>query len=206
VRASGTRPKVERAALELFAAKGFDGVSIAEIAAAAGVSQGALYRHHASKEDLAGALFCEAYLRTGAELDAISRAQTSFGGQIGAMVAHVCALYDNDPALFRFMLLVQHDLLSRIGPEQRTPVTVIEGVVRDAVAAEEIAPVDPAAAAAAILGIVLQTATFHVYGRLRGALAGRAAALSAAAVAAVAALGAAASGQPQRRVMTPIGE
>jgi AcrR family transcriptional regulator len=192
VRASGTRPKVERAALELFAAKGFDGVSIAEIAAAAGVSQGALYRHHASKEDLAGALFCEAYLRTGAELDEICGAGTSFGDRVAAMVAHVCALYDNDPALFRFMLLVQHDLLSRVGPEQRTPVTVIEGVVRDAVTAGEIAPVDAAAGAAAILGVVLQTATFHIYGRLCGPLSSRAAALSAAAIAAVAALGSAA--------------
>ena len=199
MRASGTRPKVERAALELFAAKGFDGVSIAEIAAAAGVSQGALYRHHASKEDLAGALFCEAYLRTGAELDAICGARTSFGDRVAAMVAHVCALYDNDPALFRFMLLVQHDLLSRVGPEQRTPVTVIEAVVRDAVMAGEIASIDAAAAAAAILGVVLQTATFHVYGRLRGSLSGRAAALSAAAIAAVAALGSAGLGDAGRR-------
>jgi len=188
VRSSGTRPKVERAALELFAAKGFDGVSIAEIAAAAGVSQGALYRHHASKEDLAGALFCEAYLRTGAELDEIGRARTSFGERVAAMVAHVCALYDHDPALFRFMLLVQHDLLSRIGPEQRTPVTVIEKTVRDAIATGEIAPVDAATAAAVILGVVLQTATFHVYGRLRGPLSAHAAKLGAAAIAAVTAL------------------
>ena len=195
MRASGTRPKVERAALELFAAKGFDGVSIAEIAAAAGVSQGALYRHHASKEDLAAALFCEAYLRTGAELDEICSTRASFGDRVAAMVAHVCALYDSDPALFRFMLLVQHDLLSRIGPDQRTPVTVIEEAVSDAVATGEIAPVDAAAAAAAILGLLLQTATFHVYGRLRGPLSGRAAGLSAAAVAAVAAL---ASAAPRR--------
>ena len=53
MRSSGAKERVERAATELFAAKGIDGVSIAEIAALAGVSQGALYRHYASKEDLA---------------------------------------------------------------------------------------------------------------------------------------------------------
>src|SRR6202035_2229024 len=136
---------------------------------------------------------------TGAELDEISRGQTSFGDRVAAMVAHVCALYDNDPALFRFMLLVQHDLLSRVGPEQRTPVTVVEDVVRQAAASGEIAPVDATAAAAAILGVVLQTATFHVYGRLRGSLSGRAPALSAAAIAAVAALGSAGLGDAGRR-------
>jgi len=38
MRSIGARGKVERAALDLFAAEGIDGVSIAEIAAAAGVS------------------------------------------------------------------------------------------------------------------------------------------------------------------------
>jgi AcrR family transcriptional regulator len=38
-------------------------VSIAEIAAAAGVSQGALYRHYPRKEELAWALFSTAFCR-----------------------------------------------------------------------------------------------------------------------------------------------
>jgi len=49
---TGVKDKVDEPAVGLFAAHGVDGVSIAEIAAAAGVSQGALYRHHASKEEL----------------------------------------------------------------------------------------------------------------------------------------------------------
>src|SRR5215471_10547544 len=114
-RSVGVRAKVERAAVELFAAKGIDGASIAEIAAAAGVSQGALYRHYRSKEELASTLFATAYRRTGAELDAIRSSRSGFAAQVAAMVTHFCALYDNDPALFRFMLIAQHDLLPRIG-------------------------------------------------------------------------------------------
>src|SRR5205814_2454075 len=83
-RSTGVKEKVERAAIELFAAKGVDGVSIGEIAALAGVSQGALYRHYPSKEDLAGSLFSAAYLRTGAELDAIAAGQLGLPGRIGA--------------------------------------------------------------------------------------------------------------------------
>jgi len=55
--------RVDRAAVELFAARGVDGVSIADIASAAGASQGALYRHYRSKDALAAQLFTEAYLR-----------------------------------------------------------------------------------------------------------------------------------------------
>ena len=40
--------------MDLFAANGFDGVSIADIAAAAGVSQGALYRHYRAKKNSPG--------------------------------------------------------------------------------------------------------------------------------------------------------
>jgi AcrR family transcriptional regulator len=188
VRAAGVKAKVDRAATELFAAHGIDGVSIADIAAAAGVSQGALYRHYRSKVELAANLFSSAYRRTGAELAAIHAAETGFAARIAAMVAHFCALYDSDAALFRFMLISQHDLLPRIGDDDPTPVAAIEAAVTDGIAAGEIGAVDPAMAAASIMGVVLQTALFHIYGRIAGRLALRAPALARAAVAAVAAL------------------
>src|ERR687887_1822196 len=97
-RAVGVKAKVERAALELFAANGLDGVSIADIAAAAGVSQGALYRHYASKEELAWTLFSTAYLRTGKELDALRAGHPGLEPGITAIVGHFCAIYDDDPA------------------------------------------------------------------------------------------------------------
>jgi AcrR family transcriptional regulator len=188
MRSTGVRTKVERAALDLFAEKGVDGVSIAEIAQAAGVSQGALYRHHPSKEELAWALFSTAYVRTGAELDAIRAREPDFPARIAAMVRHFCALYDSDPALFRFMLIAQHDLLPRVGREQRTPVDAVADAVGDAVRNGEIGSVDPEAAAAVVMGVMLQTAVFHIYGRLHGRLAAQAPSLARAAIAAVAAL------------------
>lgn len=188
-RSTKAKARVERAAIELFAAKGVDGVSIGEVAALAGVSQGALYRHYPGKEDLAWSLFSTAYLRTGAELAEIRGREPDFRARVGAMVAHFCALYDRDPALFRFMLIAQHNLLPRVRPDQRTPVDEVAETVGDAVRAGEIAPVNPLAAAAAILGVILQTAVFHIYGRLQDALSPRAPSLARAAIAAVEALG-----------------
>lgn len=187
-RAIGVKLKVERAAIELFAVTGVDGVSIAEIAEAAGVSQGALYRHYRSKDQLAETLFAAAYRRHGAELEAIRAACNGFSARLAAMVAHFCALYDRDPALFRFLLLAQHNFLPRLGVEPNPPVAAIARTVAEGIAAGEIAPVDPALGAAAIMGIVLQTATFHLYGRVTGPLSPRAPALARAAVAAVRAL------------------
>ena len=188
MRATGVKGRVERAAVDLFAARGVDGVSIADIAGAAGVSQGALYRHYPSKDELAAELFKLAYRRTGEELATIGAAQSDFTARIGAMIEHFCVLYDRDPALFRFMLIAQHELLPGIDDAGTTPVAAIEKAIADAAATGEIAAIDVALATAAIMGIVLQTAVFHLYGRIAGPLAPRAPALTRAAIAAVAAL------------------
>jgi AcrR family transcriptional regulator len=187
-RSAGVKTKVERAAVDLFAAKGFDGVSIVDIATAAGVSQGALYRHYPSKEELGWALFSTAYLRTGEELDRIRTGEAEFKAAVMAMIAHFCALYDEDPALFRFMLITQHGFLPRIPSGSRTPVDAVADLVSDAVAKNRLKPIDPALGAAVIMGVILQSATFHIYGRLGGSLGARAPALARAAIAAVAAL------------------
>src|SRR5436305_2076070 len=123
-RSTGVKDRVERAATELFAASGVDGVSSGEIASLAGVSQGALYRDYPSKEDLAWALFSTAYLRTGVELDEIRVREPGFRDRVAAMTAHFCALYDDDPALFRFMLIAQHNMLPRV----RVPRVTVDAI------------------------------------------------------------------------------
>ena len=183
------KAQVERSAIELFAARGIDGVSIGEVAAHAGVSQGALYRHYPGKDELAQSLFAAAYRRIGAELDQIRAAAPDLAAQLRGMVGHFCALYDSDPALFRFLLLAQHNFLPHLAQEPHQPPAVLARMVGEAVDRGELAPVEPALGAAAIMGIVLQAATFHLYGRITGPLPSRAEALSRAGLAALKALG-----------------
>lgn len=52
VPAAQTRERLLRAAADAFAERGYDGTRVAEIASAAGVSNGAIYAHFASKADL----------------------------------------------------------------------------------------------------------------------------------------------------------
>ncbi|MEO3794773.1 TetR/AcrR family transcriptional regulator [Nonomuraea sp. B10E15] len=52
VTAAETRERLLRAAADAFAERGYDGTRVADIAAAAGVSNGALYAHFGSKADL----------------------------------------------------------------------------------------------------------------------------------------------------------
>ncbi|MEU6408889.1 helix-turn-helix domain-containing protein [Microbispora sp. NPDC046933] len=52
VTAAETRERLLRAAVDVFARRGYDGTRVADIAAAAGVSNGALYAHFGSKAEL----------------------------------------------------------------------------------------------------------------------------------------------------------
>src|SRR5256885_3470589 len=52
VTAAETRERLLRAAADVFAERGYEGTRVADIAAAAGVSNGALYAHFGSKAEL----------------------------------------------------------------------------------------------------------------------------------------------------------
>ena len=47
-----TKDKIFDAALDLFAERGYDGVSIRDIAAAVGIKESSIYKHYASKAEI----------------------------------------------------------------------------------------------------------------------------------------------------------
>jgi len=164
------KPLMERAALRLFVEKGVDGTSIRDVAAAAGVSEGALYRHYESKDALVWALFADSFVAFARKLDALQGGAADTRAKIAAMIRGVCAFHDAEPLLFRFLLFVQHGQLERVTPDMPNPIDIIAEVVRGGIAAGDIPPTDPELATAMIVGLVLQPATFAAYGRLTGPL------------------------------------
>jgi AcrR family transcriptional regulator len=52
-----TKEKIFDAAVDLFAERGYDSVSIRDIAAAVGITEGAVYRHYSGKEEVLDAIF-----------------------------------------------------------------------------------------------------------------------------------------------------
>ena len=66
-----SQQKIEAAALELFAKRGFHNTSISAIAKAAGVSKGLLYNYYDSKDDLLYQLITGAIEDTGGDIEAM---------------------------------------------------------------------------------------------------------------------------------------
>lgn len=160
------KARVERTALELFSRNGVDGVSIKQIASAAGVSEGAMYRHYTGKEALAAALFDTIHARLYALIEAELEKTTDLKSSVEGVVKVYCAAADEDVDLFAYHLTHMY----KYGPQSREgrpdPVSLVVKRIRKAITDGDIPKNDPEVLAAAALGVVLQSAAHMLSGRL----------------------------------------
>jgi len=165
-RFTNTRDRIEDAALALFVQKGVTDTTVRDIARALDLSEGALYRHFSSKEDLVWQLFERHYVAFATELRTLADSVSTTREKLAVMIRGFCRAHDDHPARFHFLLFVQHGQLSKLHSGMLTPVDAVRAVVSDGIAAGEI-PAQPAdLATALVFGVVLQPMQFAAYGRL----------------------------------------
>jgi len=152
--------------MRLFVARGIDAVSIRDIAEASGVRPSTLYVHWPSRDALIADLFATGYAEYGRRVAEVAGPPAPFRTRFAAIVRLICQFEAEDEILFNFLLLTQHRQLSGIPEGAATPIEIIQQAVTAAMAGGEIPAGDPALVTAALVGIVLQTATFHVYRRI----------------------------------------
>ncbi|PYR00125.1 MAG: TetR/AcrR family transcriptional regulator [Acidobacteria bacterium] len=165
-RFTDTRDRIEKAAMRLFVAQGVRETSVRDIARAVDISEGALYRHFVSKEQLVWTIFERHYVEFARQLQTLAGREGSARAKVAAMIREFCRAHDENPTLFRFLLFVQHGQLSRLAPETLTPVDVIRNVLGAAIASREIPEQHPDLATAVVFGVVLEPVQFAAYGRL----------------------------------------
>lgn len=164
---TATRERIDQTAMALFVGKGVTETTIRDIAQGAGVAEGALYRHYRGKDELILDLFQRHYAAFARRLDALQAPRPHIRDKLAAMIEECCRVFDEDPVLFRFLLLVQHHSLRRVEGAE-TPVDVVRGVLARGMERGEIIEGDPDFAAALVMGVIIQPATFKTYGRLPG--------------------------------------
>lgn len=161
-----TKERIGRAALALFVERGIAETSIRDITAAVGITEGALYRHYRSKEELAWALYGESFEAFADELARVRAGETGFAAEITAMVRTFCRFFDRDPDLFSYLLLAQHSEAKKVTSEMKSPVAVLRHCIIDGQGRGEVRPGDPEVMTAMLLGMVLQTAVSKIYGKI----------------------------------------
>ena len=140
------------------------------IAATAGISEGALYRHYGSKDDIWRGLFFTIHERLGTLVAAAGLCDDHIAGQTAALVKAYCQTADDDWALFCFHLLSMHRFLGADETPDKNPVSEAEKIVALAMKRKQIAPAEPVLRTGMALGVVLQPALHKAYGRITGNL------------------------------------
>ncbi len=165
-KAGTAKARIERAALTLFVERSIEGVSTKSIAASAGVSEGLLYRHFKSKDDLSRTLMKTIH----DQLTILVRAHSaqSLDSAVSDIVRDYAALADNDWSLFAYHLLYMHRFpnLAEDGP-----LRAAAELVRFNQGAGRLSPnVNPNLLASMALGVVMQAAHGKLLGAVMGAL------------------------------------
>jgi AcrR family transcriptional regulator len=100
---------IEKTALKLFAARGYDNTTMAEIAAAAGISTGNIYRYHANKQELLYAVIPESFVELC--LQTIRSKVALVRGMSSQQVAGSKELRLGNEMLMKFVLTHRHKIL-----------------------------------------------------------------------------------------------
>jgi AcrR family transcriptional regulator len=169
-KAEETKARLERAALTLFVARGVAETTTKEIAMAASVAEGTIYRYFPSKEQLALDLFLRHHQGLAEALAEAQRPAKGLRAKIEAIVRCYCEWADRDWTLFAYHLLNQHSFLIQVPDGMANPVAVVRDVISQAMKAGEIPKRNVDLAAASAIGVVMQAATYKVYGRFTGDL------------------------------------
>jgi AcrR family transcriptional regulator len=96
-------------ATRLFAARGFDGASMSELATAVGMRKASLFYHFASKEELYGATVNRLVVVLGRVMGEAARAEGSHLERLDALSDKVTGLLGTDPYAARLLLRVVMD-------------------------------------------------------------------------------------------------
>ena len=169
-KAEDTKARLERAALTLFVARGVAETTTKEIAMAASVAEGTIYRYFPSKEQLALDLFLRHHQGLAEALAEAQRPAKGLRAKIETIVRCYCEWADRDWTLFAYHLLNQHSFLIQVPDGMANPVTVVRDVISQAMKAGEIPRRNVDLVAASAIGVVMQAATYKVYGRFTGDL------------------------------------
>lgn len=158
----GKKGDMIQKSLSLFAAKGYDAVSVRHIAKAAGVSEAALYKHFKGKEDLALYIFTAIIKEYTQQIKRIDDKVLGAIEKLCAIVNLTYDFYQEYPEAIRFTLLSQYSFWDSIAEEIK-PHFVYRKILEEGMAKGEIPKQEVYFLITVFSGIMLQPLAQYPY-------------------------------------------
>jgi AcrR family transcriptional regulator len=163
--------EILRAGLKLFSERGLAATSIRDIAAESGFTNPALYKHYASKEELALHLFETCHRRVWARCHAALSSGRSFEDKLERYVGEWLAMMDEHPDVLAFLSDSARVLWPRASPTVRrqTIIGLARSLMLEAPSQRrKSSPVSPDLCAATVQGTLAETFRMIQVGVLDG--------------------------------------
>jgi len=163
--------EILRAAMKLFSERGLAATSIRDIAEESGYTNPALYKHFASKEELALHLFETCHQRVWTSCAAALASATGFEGKLAAYIGQWLALVDEYPEVVAFLSDSARVLWPKASPKvkKQTMISLAGALVAEAPQTRRRGRVvNPALAAASLQGTLAELARMIQVGVLEG--------------------------------------
>jgi AcrR family transcriptional regulator len=181
-RITATKELIERAALRLFVQQGIAETSIKEVARAAKVSQGAMYNHYVSKDELAWQLFATNFSEIGQALRQRAGEHDTLEAQFRAMIRYVFERFEQDWLLVTYVFFARHHHLRRVDRRMGNPYLAFRSVISRATKRGEIPTQDLDLATSLVTGAIIQVIDTRILGRIASDLPRKADAIAASCV------------------------
>lgn len=163
-------PQLIRAAVKLFVEQGIDATTTKQIAEAANVAEGTIYRHFKSKEEMASTVFLthlEAFSR---ELDKSAAPLAHTKDKIHALIQCYFAFFESERTLFEYIIATEHRELKNYPITFRQPLNVLLDILGEGVRKGDIPDQDITLSSAYIIGMVSRVSIFRSYQRIQESL------------------------------------
>ncbi len=152
----GTKEQIEQEAQRLFVKQGIAETSIRDISRAAGISQGAMYNHYGSKEELARTMFMRSFAEAASALEVRARSEEGIEAKLRAMVRYIYGRFDADPIAIAYVFLARHKYLSNLPTGFPHPYEPFRRAILEAMDQGEIPPGDDHVATSMVVGAIIQ--------------------------------------------------
>lgn len=164
-KSSPKKDRVDQAAIELFAQHGFNGATIKDITFKAGITEGALYRHYKSKEEMITLLYAR-------EMEFLINALTELPTHaqlyplIHQVIETVYQYYDAKPYSLIFLIRNFHIIPPASGHDLRSGLYDFISQYAISLCDKQKLNLEPALLPSLLSGIILQPIIFHHYKKL----------------------------------------
>ena len=159
------REDLEHAVIEVVADKGLRGATIQDIAGAAGVSPGLLYRYWKNRDALAADVFRSHYTRLVDELEQRAAREVEVADKLAEMVHAFLEFADQKPVILKFVLMTQHELIVKL-PDHVGVKVLLDRVLGEGLAQGKLRDLPRPLLMHLLIGIVMQPVIGTMYGDL----------------------------------------